>query len=246
MQVADRFGTTSVNFHHTIMKTCEALSSRISDYVIWPRRHEYESISAGFEFPDIIGVVDTTSIDIKQPLDKLSAFTTRDNVTSIKVQAVCDASHRLLDVSIGWPGSMHDARIWDLSYISTVINEKLAGTKFTIAGDKAYRLELRKMTLYRDNGHLSDAQKSFNHQLSVTRSIIEITFALLKEKWRKLFYLDVTNLSFIPSIIGAACVLHNFVIDAEGEPFQERTYNEHPYEFTNDARCNRVNITNML
>lgn len=40
---------------------------------------------------------------------------------------------------------------------------------------------------------------------------------MLKGKWRKLKYLDVTNLEFIPSVIVAACLLHNFIIESEGE-----------------------------
>ena len=30
-------------------------------------------------------------------------------------------------------------------------------------------------------------------------------------------YLDVTNLDYIPFIIITACLLHNFIIDSEGE-----------------------------
>jgi len=46
--------------------------------------------------------------------------------------------------------------------------------------------------------------------------VIERTNGILKMKFQKLLFLDVTNLSFIPNIIAAACVLHNFIEDAEG------------------------------
>lgn len=44
---------------------------------------------------------------------------------------------------------------------------------------------------------------------------------MLKGKWRKLKYLDVTNLSIIPHILVAACVLHNYVVDVEGDEWYD-------------------------
>lgn len=43
----------------------------------------------------------------------------------------------------------------------------------------------------------------------------------LKGKWRKLKYLNVTNLSLIPHILIAAFVLHNYVLNVEGEEWNE-------------------------
>ncbi len=59
-------------------------------------------------------------------------------------------------------------------------------------------------------------QTNFNVQLDAERRIIEQAFGLLKGKWRKLKYLDVTNLSFLPEIIVTACIFHNFILDVEG------------------------------
>ena len=60
-------------------------------------------------------------------------------------------------------------------------------------------------------------QRHFNNEHSRQRCCIERAFGLLKCKWRKLKYLDVTNLEFLTIIIVAACVLHNFIIEIEGE-----------------------------
>lgn len=51
--------------------------------------------------------------------------------------------------------------------------------------------------------------------------MIERAFARLKGKWRRLKYVDVTNLSYAPYIIIAACCFHNFTIDVNyGEIFE--------------------------
>jgi hypothetical protein len=51
--------------------------------------------------------------------------------------------------------------------------------------------------------------------------LIEIAFTFLKGKWRKLKFLDVTNLSLIPHILIAACVLHNYILNVEGDEWNE-------------------------
>jgi hypothetical protein len=73
-------------------------------------------------------------------------------------------------------------------------------------------------------------QLNYNHQHSIERSKIERAFALFKGKWRKFRYLDVTNLSFIPDSIAAAVILHNFILDVEGDDNEEE-YNNSDEEF---------------
>ena len=71
------------------------------------------------------------------------------------------------------------------------------------------------MVPYKDNGHLTASQKTYNYKLSSTRQDIEQAFGLLKGRWRKLFYLDMLCQRKIVSVIVAACVLHNFCLMAE-------------------------------
>ena len=100
-------------------------------------------------------MIDTTSISIKQPLRHLAAYTDPKSKTSVKIQAVCDSRKLFLDVSVGWPGSMHDARIYNKSLLARVIHEKLAGTNYYILGDSAYSLGVRLLKPYRNNGFLN-------------------------------------------------------------------------------------------
>jgi len=241
-QVADRFGTTRGNAHYIIMKTCEIIAERINDYVVWPSRDELWNESRGFRsLPNVIGVLDATDIEIKQPLHDLATYTTKDGLTAVKVtllqmewkttnscckiinirffkvQAVCNSKKKFIDVSIGWPGSFHDARIYAMSSLSLTIEEKLQGTPYRIIADKGYALGTRVLTPYRDYGRLNPIQLNFNQLQDSERSLIENAYSLLKGKSRKLHFLDVTNLKYVPNIIATAIVLHNFIIDAEGD-----------------------------
>ncbi len=92
---------------------------------------------------------------MKQPIQHLAAYTNRKSVTSAKLQGVCDSSLKFMDVSCVLPGSMHDSRIFGLSSLSRVLEEKLRGTNYHFLGDSAYKLGVRLITPYRDNGHLT-------------------------------------------------------------------------------------------
>ncbi len=102
-----------------------------------------------------IECLDGTEIHIKQPLKHLAAYTKRKSVASVKLQGVCDSNLKFMDISCGWPGSMHDSRIFEMSSLSRVIEEKLRDTNYHLLGDSAYRLGIRLITPYRNNGHLT-------------------------------------------------------------------------------------------
>ena len=68
---------------------------------------------------------------------------------------VCDSNKKFIDISAGWPGSMHDARIFDMSSISGVLERRLDGTDFHLLGDSAYPGSTRLLKPYNDNGFLT-------------------------------------------------------------------------------------------
>ena len=59
-------------------------------------------------FPNVVGAIDGSHITIK-------ALQVRETNYSINLQGVVDAADKFIDVSTGWPGSIHDARISRLS-----------------------------------------------------------------------------------------------------------------------------------
>lgn len=70
-----------------------------------------------------------------------------------------------IDVNIGQPGRMHDARVFRLSPLYEMLtNERhpvLSPDKHRI-GDAAYPLLVNLMKPYQDNGHLTRSRRRFN------------------------------------------------------------------------------------
>lgn len=127
---------------------------------------------------------------------------------------VCDHMGSFIDVFIGMPGRMHDARVFRMSPLFHAINEgrPLIPRHQHLIGDSAYPLLCNIMTPFRDNGHLTRSQSMYNVKLSSIRSIIERSFGLLKTKFRRLKYLDIADFDLGIEMIAATCCLHNFII----------------------------------
>ena len=78
--------------------------------------------------------------------------------------------------------------------------------------------------------HLNE-KRAFDKQLSKGRVKVENAFGLLKNRWRILRDLNV-DLPIAPTVVGACCVLHNFVqMRGEAKP-QEQT-DPHPNDAEN-------------
>ena len=71
-------------------------------------------------------------MEIRQPLSKLKAYTSRKCKTTVKVQAVATMELCFIDVSVGWPGAMHDSRIFRNSALSAALRRNLENTPYTI------------------------------------------------------------------------------------------------------------------
>ncbi|XP_045033881.1 uncharacterized protein LOC116922685, partial [Daphnia magna] len=89
----------------------------------------------------------------------------------------------------------------------------------------AYGLTATLMKPYPDNGRLDETEKNFNRVSSQNRSAVERSFSLLKNKWRRLRYLDMLLLNRISDVILSACCLHNYIIQ-RGDVQPEDQYRE--------------------
>jgi len=218
-QIADRFGI-SRGYAHFIFTQCCSIIRHIAsavDVITWPNALAIEQLSQRNTFPGAFGAVDGCHIPIKTPLEHTDSYINRKSVASVVLQAVCTHDLQFIDVSTAWPGSMHDARIYRRSQLSDMLNSDTVGSEFHILGDSAYPLEVRLMVPFRDNGHLSPVQKTFNYMLSASRCSIERAFGLLKGKFRRLKYLDINNIAFAADIIITACTLHNYILQHGGD-----------------------------
>lgn len=154
------------------------------------------------------------------------------------LQAACNDKREFIDVFAGIAGRVHDARVFRQSPLFTLLtgNDRPIDESQHLLGDNAYPLLPFLMKPYRDNGHLTLEKTRFNTRLSSVRCIIEQSFGLLKGKWRRLKFLDMARIDLIPTVIIAACVVHNFILKNQGlEEGEEEDYdNEQQNEGENE------------
>ena len=72
-------------------------------------------------FPGVLGLVDETHIRIQKPSHDEADYVIRHFYHSINVQAICRPDGRFSDVFAGFPGSVHDSRIWKLSQVGIFV-----------------------------------------------------------------------------------------------------------------------------
>lgn len=97
------------------------------------------------------------------------------------------------------------------------------------------------MVPYRDNGHLTQAQRNFNYKLSSCRIIIENAFGILKQRFRQLYHCKLRNIVRMVQVIHACCVLHNLASIDDMELFEPPHYDEYPDP---EVEINMGNIDN--
>jgi len=206
--------------HHCIFEVFKATAHYLKPmYIKWPTLRESNKIAADFEekygFPGVIGCVDGTHIGIRAPANDRDSYINRKGYPSVNVLAVCDHQKLFTYVYADRAGSVHDARVLRVSSLGQKLEICQIGgadDKYHILGDSAFPLLPNLLVPYRDNGHLTPAQITFNTIHSSARSIIERAFGRLKGKFRRLRGIDCTYPVNALHMIESAFTLHNFVL----------------------------------
>jgi hypothetical protein len=144
---------------------------------------------------------------------------------SMILQGVVDYSSRFRSVQIGWPGSVHDARVFrnsefgraalDGSLFRRRSVQLPDGTvlHYSTVGDAAYPRALCVHKPHIATGNLSDPEQWHDYVVNVQRGSSERAYGRLKGRWRTLHLKAHYKLTDVPTIILACCVLHNICED---------------------------------
>ena len=120
---------------------------------------------------------------------------------------------RFIDVSVGVPGRVHDARALRKSALWETGLQKCGHGQYLLLADAAFPIQRWTMTRYRNSHHLTQQQTLYNHVLSSKRQVVERSFGLLKRRFRRLKYgLHIIDIEELNSLILAVCCLHNLCI----------------------------------
>ncbi|KOB71085.1 Uncharacterized protein OBRU01_14364 [Operophtera brumata] len=197
----------------------EGLNAVLDHQVVFPSSAaQREQIKEGFyrkyHFPETVGCLDGTYVEIVCPRDDEEAFYDRKGQYSLHAQFICDADTKIIAVCCRFGGSAGNAFIWNKMNIRPFIENisRQGETSWLIADNKyPQRAWLMTPILHPAQG-TPDSQ--YNHFLGRTRTCIDRCIARLKGRWqclqRPLHYTPQRS----AKIINACAILHNLCITA--------------------------------
>ena len=132
--LAALFGLGRSTVGDIVVETCQAIATHLLPrYVQIPQGNRLIEIVNGFEtcwgFPQVAGAIDGSHIPIIRPDESASDYYNRKGYYSIIMQALVDFRGLFMDVYIGWPGKVHDARV----FVNSSLYHK--GTRGTLFPD---------------------------------------------------------------------------------------------------------------
>ena len=224
----------------TISKVIHAITTALCELRInWIRWYDpLNIVSAGFReiagFPAVIGCIDGTHIKIQKPQENAENYINRKGIYSINTQVVCDHKLRIVDIVCRWPGSVHDARIFENSIIKHNLATRILDG--IILGDSGYPCNNYILTpVLRPR---REEERRYNASHIRTRNSVERCFGVLKRRFLclegKLRYSE----NFCCKIILACAILHNFAIENDGIDFENEFENELAPDEVNDIPNN--------
>ena len=152
------------------------------------------------------------------------------------LQAVSDHEMMFTDCYVGWPGSVHDARVLSNSDLSNSTDDKFEDDCFLL-GDSAYPLKTWLMTPCKDYGNLTVQKKTLQLSAVIYPHGSGKVLCFLE---REISKVEVREHGYrhIPETVIAACVLHNLcLIDGEdAEEFLEQGEEDEVNNFQNFFR----------
>ncbi|XP_050818238.1 uncharacterized protein LOC127055383 [Gopherus flavomarginatus] len=192
--VVNQFGVGKSTVGIALMQVCRAINCILLRRIV--TLGNMQDILDGFAqmgFSNCGGAIDGTHIPILAPPHLASEYINRKGYFSVVLQALVDHRGRFIDIYTGWPGKVHDARIFRNSGLFMKLQ---AGTFFpdhkitvgdvempiVILGDPTYPLMPWLMKLY--TGKLDRSKDRFNYRLSRCRMTVECAFGHLKGRWR--------------------------------------------------------------
>ncbi|XP_052693306.1 multiple epidermal growth factor-like domains protein 10 isoform X2 [Crassostrea angulata] len=168
----------------------------------------YQGTECIDSFPNVLGCIDGTQIKIKKPKENETDFVNRKGYHSLNVQMCCDASFVITSCEAGWPGSVHDSRIFRQSGLCAQIeNGQHDGL---LLGDSGYPCRTFLMTPFLSPS--TPAEQRYNQSLCRTRVLIEQTFGVLKRRFQCLHHEIATepNQAITYMLLVLCCIILEF------------------------------------
>jgi len=163
-----------------------------------------------------VGAIDGTHVRIIAPKANKEDYYCRKQFYSVQAQFLCDHRMRVLNMTCGYPGSVHDSRI--LRWSPLYRHQMYPPPGLAILGDGGYPCISNPITLITPFRQpvANEQQAAFNQALSSARSVVERLIGKIKCRWRYIYgraiELCVTRAA---KVIACCAILHNICLDAD-------------------------------
>ncbi|XP_045506108.1 putative nuclease HARBI1 [Colias croceus] len=184
VSVADFIGVSIASASRIVSDVSRAIARLYSNFIVLQNHTQQEFYNiAGF--PRVHGAIDGTHILIQSPNSNIGEeFRNRKGTFSINVQVVCNNSLEFLNVVARWPGSTHDATIFNHSNLKDSCEQGLLGNRWLL-GDSGYLCKPYLLTpLLNPN---TPSEQRYNEAHIKTRNTIERCIGVWKRRFPILF-----------------------------------------------------------
>jgi nuclease HARBI1 len=209
----DLVGISQQTVSRIVRRVTNAICSLRQEFINFPNRNELNAVKEHFfhlsGFPQVIGAIDGTHVPIVSPGgDNAELYRNRKGYFSLNVQAIVDSTGKFTDIVVRWPGSTHDATIFN----NSLICQRLEQNEFDglLLGDSGYPCKRYLLTPFLHP--VNEAQHRYNHSHIGTRSVVERTFGRWKNRFRCLLTPLRLALATSQNVIIATACLHNLAI----------------------------------
>jgi hypothetical protein len=212
--ISSKFGIaegTILLFTSRIISVLKSLKSQV---IIWPRNTYRQEVHNGFEekqgFPNVIGALDGTHVNLFEAPSKLNKdiYFTRKRRYAIHLQAVVDHHGLFTFYDIGYPASVHDAKVFRNSKLCLCKDQLFEEQDYLLA-DSAYPISTTIIPTFKNP--LRNRQRRFNKKHSQSRIVVEQAFGRLKNRFQLLKELRTKKTKTATDLIEISLILHNLV-----------------------------------
>ncbi|XP_069384517.1 uncharacterized protein [Paralichthys olivaceus] len=235
--IADMFGVGIATVCNIVRQVACAIVERLFHrFVSLPSGPRLDDTLQAFKdrcYPQCAGAIGGTHIPIAPPRENPDHYINRSGWHSVILQAVVDHNVCFTDVYAGWPGSSSSATVLCSSDLYLKAEDRPDGYLFPrersllsdgveipvhLIGDASFPLKPWLMKGYSEEQQLSPEQRRFSYTVSSARSVVDAAFTRLKGRWRCLLKKSDIDISMMPRIVAACCVLHN-ICEIRGDGF---------------------------
>jgi DDE superfamily endonuclease len=222
LSLSNFFGVSSGIVDLFCNNALDALLSLEDKTYIWPdkieRRATANRIRTQYLFPNCVGIIDGTLLPLaSRPLLHGENYLSRKKFYAIVMLVVCDDLSRILYYHVGWPGSVHDNRVWRTCGLYKRHDQFFSRREYLL-GDSAFTASDLMIPPFKNptGSTMSGNKAAFNTLLSKPRVKSEHCIGILKGRFPFLRCIRLKiggkqDMKRIVCYVRGTVILHNFL-----------------------------------